>query len=53
VRASESALERYRGALRKDLPLTVLALVQRQSEIEQRGHDDLQRMAERMRAVAH
>ena len=53
LQASDSALERYRAALRKDLPLTVLALVQRQSEIEQRGHDDLQRMAERLRAVAH
>lgn len=53
VHASESALERYRAALRKDLPLTVLAVVQRQSEIEQRGHDDLQQMAERMRALAH
>ena len=53
VRASDSALERYRAALRKDLPLTVLAVVQRQSEVEQRGHDDLQQMAERMRAVAH
>ena len=53
VQASESALERYRAALRKDLPLTVLALVQRQSEIEQRGHEDLQHMAARLRAAAH
>ena len=53
VKASESALERYRAALRKDLPLTVLALLQRQSEIEQRGHEDLQHMAARLRAVAH
>ena len=53
TQASESALERYRAVLRKDLPLTVLALVQRQSEIEQRGHADLQAMAARLRAVAH
>jgi uncharacterized protein (TIGR02284 family) len=53
LRASESALERYRAALRKDLPLTVLALVQRLSEIEQRGQDDLQQMTARLRAVAH
>ena len=53
LRASESALERYRAALRKDLPLTVMAVVQRQCEVEQRGHGDLQHMAERVRAVAH
>ena len=48
ARASAAALESHHAALRKDLPLTVLAVVQRQCEVEQRGHDDLRQLREQM-----
>jgi uncharacterized protein (TIGR02284 family) len=52
-RAAAAALECYHAALRKDLPLTVLAVVQRQCEVEQRGHDDVRQLHEQIRAEVH
>jgi hypothetical protein len=47
--AAAAALETHHAALRRDLPLTVLAVVQRQCEVEQRGHEDLRQLHEQLR----
>jgi uncharacterized protein (TIGR02284 family) len=51
-RGEDTARHRYRKALLQDLPLSVLAVVQRQAEGVQRNHDEIKRMRDQMRAAA-
>lgn len=49
-RGEDTALARYRKALKQDLPADVRALVQRQMEGAQRNHDQLKQMRDAERA---
>lgn len=51
-RGEDTARDRYRKALKKPLPPSVLAVVQRQAEGVQRNHDEVKRLRDQMRAAA-
>lgn len=48
-RGDAAALARYRKALKQDLPIDVLALVQRQADAAQRDHDQMRDLRDQMR----
>lgn len=49
-RGEDTAIARYRAALKKDLPPTVQAVVQRQAMGAQRNHDEIKRLRDQLRA---
>lgn len=49
-RGEDVAKDRYRKAMKKDLPPTVLVTVQRQAEGVQRNHDEVKRLRDQLRA---
>lgn len=51
-RGEDTARDRYREALKKNLPPAVLAVVQRQAEGVKRNHDQVKRLRDQMRAAA-
>jgi uncharacterized protein (TIGR02284 family) len=51
-RGEDTARDRYRRALKKELPPSVLAVVQRQAEGVQRNHGDIKRLRDQMRAAS-
>lgn len=50
-RGEDTARNRYRKALREDLPPAVLAVIQRQAEGVQRNHDEIKRLRDETRAM--
>jgi len=50
-RGEDTARDRYRKALKKDLPSSVLAVVKRQAEGVQRNHDEIKRLRDQVRAA--
>ena len=50
-RGEDTARDRYRKALKKDLPPSVLTVVQRQAEGARRNHDEIKRLRDQMRAT--
>ncbi len=51
-RGEDAALERYRDAIKKDLPADVAAIVQRQYEGVKRNHDQVRALRDQMRSTA-
>jgi uncharacterized protein (TIGR02284 family) len=51
-RGEDVARDRYRKALKKNLPPSLLAVVKRQAEGAQRNHDEIKRLRDQMRATA-
>jgi uncharacterized protein (TIGR02284 family) len=51
-RGEDAALERYRDAVKKDLPNDVAAIVQRQYEGVKRNHDQIRSLRDQMRSTA-
>lgn len=51
-RGEDIAKDRYRKALKKELPTTVLVVVQRQAEGVQRNHDEVKRLRDELRATS-
>ncbi|AMM23407.1 ferritin-like domain-containing protein [Variovorax sp. PAMC 28711] len=49
-RGEDAAVARYRKALKQDLPIDVLALVQRQADGAQRNHDQIRDLRDQVRA---
>jgi len=50
-RGEDTARDRYRKALRRDLPPSVRAVIQRQSDGVQRNHDEIKLLRDRKRAT--
>ena len=51
-RGEDTAKNAYRKALKKDLPPSVLTVVQRQAEGVQRNHDEIKALRDQMRAAS-
>jgi uncharacterized protein (TIGR02284 family) len=51
-RGEDTARDRYRKALKRDLPPSVLTVVQRHAEGVQRNHDEIKRLRDQMRAAS-
>jgi uncharacterized protein (TIGR02284 family) len=51
-RGEDAALERYRDAVKKDLPSDIAAIVQRQYEGVKRNHDQVRTLRDQMRSAA-
>ena len=51
-RGEDAALERYRGAIKKDLPSDVAVIVERQYEGVKRNHDQIRSLRDAMRSTA-
>jgi uncharacterized protein (TIGR02284 family) len=51
-RGEDAALERYRGAIKKDLPADIATIVQRQYEGVKRNHDQIRSLRDQMRSTA-
>jgi uncharacterized protein (TIGR02284 family) len=49
-RGEDSAVARYRKALKNDLPAEVLAVVQRQADGAQRNHDQIRDLRDQYKA---
>ena len=51
-RGEDAALERYRDAVKEDLPSDIAAIVQRQYEGVKRNHDQVRTLRDQMRSAA-
>jgi len=51
-RGEDTALARYRDALKEDLPPAVRAVVERQYEVVKRNHDQIRTLRDRARAAS-
>ena len=51
-RGEDAALERYRDAVKQDLPSDIAAIVQRQYEGVKRNHDQVRTLRDQMRSAA-
>lgn len=49
-RGEDTAIARYRAALKRELPAAVLAVVQRQAQGAQRNHDQIRQLRDQWRA---